>query len=123
MRSEHIVHLTCIGTLIIPWNSEATRDATDSNRPKSRALMGLSTVAWGISTTRKQFGHPFALRRAISWVRRYPLVRRTAHLQPEGISVGVSMLGGRLTPVFISQPHFPLADQGRPVCVAEALIR
>jgi hypothetical protein len=27
MRSEHIVHLTYIGAVIIPWNSEAARDA------------------------------------------------------------------------------------------------
>ncbi|OOG50905.1 hypothetical protein [Rhodanobacter sp. C01] len=27
MRSEHIMHLTCINAMIIPWNNKAARDA------------------------------------------------------------------------------------------------
>lgn len=74
-------------------------------------IMGLGTVIWGISTTRKQFGHPSALTLAVSWLRRYPLVRSTAHLQPDGISVSASLLGGRLTTVFTPKPHTTLEDR------------
>lgn len=74
-------------------------------------IMGLGTVIWGISTTRKQFGHPSALTLAVSWLRRYPLVRSTACLKSDGISVGASLLGGRLTTVFTLKPHTTLEDR------------
>ena len=74
-------------------------------------LMGLGTVVWGISTTRKQFGHPSALTLAASWLRRYPLVRRTGYLRPDGISVDVSLLGGRHTTVFTPRSHAALENR------------
>ena len=74
-------------------------------------VMGLGTVVWGISKTRKQFGHPSVLTLAASWLRRYPLVRRTAYLRADGISVGAALVSGRLSTVFVAKPHTTLEDR------------
>jgi hypothetical protein len=59
-------------------------------------IIGIGTVICGISTTRKQFGHPPVVSLLASWLRRCPLIRRPAYLQPDGISVDVSLVGARL---------------------------
>lgn len=74
-------------------------------------VMGLSTVIWGIAITRSKFGHTSALRLAISWIRRCPLVRRAAYIEPDGITIGPSVTGIRLTPVFIPKPDTELAER------------
>lgn len=74
-------------------------------------LLGIGTVIWGISVTRKQFGHPAVTRILISWIRRFPLIHRPAYLQPEGISVGMSVVGGRLVAVFTPNPSAPLDER------------
>lgn len=74
-------------------------------------LMGLSTVIWGIAGTRKQFGHTSAFRLAASWFRRCPIVRRIAYLEAEGITVGASLTGIRLTSLFTAKPDLPLAER------------
>jgi hypothetical protein len=39
-------------------------------------VLGIGTVIWGISETRALFGHPPIFRKATSWLRRFPLLRR-----------------------------------------------
>jgi len=77
--------------------------------------MGLGTVIWGITETRKQFGHTPTLKLAVSWLRRFPLIRRPAFLQPDGITVGASITGIRLTSVFTPKPDVPDRVPGRGV--------
>jgi hypothetical protein len=74
-------------------------------------IIGIGTVIWGISTTRKQFGHPPILSLLTSWLRRCPLIRRPAYLQPDGISVSASLVGVRLTTVFTPNPNAPLEER------------
>jgi hypothetical protein len=74
-------------------------------------MLGIGTVIWGISATRKQFGHPPVISLVLSWLRRCPLIRRQAHLQPEGISVSASVVGGRLVTVFTPNPNAPLEQR------------
>lgn len=74
-------------------------------------LLGIGAVAWGIVATRRQFGLPSLLSRAWGWLRRFPLVRRGAHLRPEGITVSSSAIGGRLTEVFTALPEAPTAQR------------
>lgn len=74
-------------------------------------IIGIGTVIWGISTTRKQFRHPPIFSLLASWLRRFPLIRRPAYLQPDGISVGVSLVGARLTTVFTPNPNAPLEER------------
>lgn len=104
--------------LSLIWSLDATEQ---SIRLVGLALqvLGIGTVIWGISVTRKQFGHPPVVRLLASWLRRCPLVRRPAYLQPEGISVGASIVGMRLTEVFTPNPSAPLGD--RLVCIEKGL--
>lgn len=74
-------------------------------------VLGIGTVIWGISATRRQFGHPPVIRLVLSWFRRFPLIRRPAYLQPEGISSGASVVGGRLVTVFTPNPSAPLEER------------
>lgn len=74
-------------------------------------IFGTSTVIWGISTTRKQFGHPPVTSLLTSWFHRCPLIRRTTYLRPDGISMGISFGGARLTTVFTPNPNAPLDER------------
>lgn len=74
-------------------------------------LLGTGTVIWGISITRKQFGHPPVASLLTSWLRRCPLTRRPTYLQPDGISVGISSVGVRLTKIFTPNPSAPLEER------------
>lgn len=62
-------------------------------------ILGIGTVVWGISLTREQFGHQPIYAWFYSWLRRFPLIRRTAYIRAEGIMPSISM-SGRLTAVF-----------------------
>lgn len=62
-------------------------------------ILGIGTVVWGISLTRKQFGHQPVYVWIYSWLRRFPLIRRTAYIRAEGVMPSISM-SGRLTAVF-----------------------
>lgn len=74
-------------------------------------VLGIGTVVWGISATRKQFGHPPVAELLDSWLRRCPLIRRSAHLQADGISMGISFAGGRLISVFAPNPDANLQER------------
>jgi hypothetical protein len=74
-------------------------------------VMGLGTVIWGIAVTRNQFGHTPVIRLAASWLRRFPLIRRSACIQPDGITVRASITGMRLTSVFTPKPDVPLEER------------
>lgn len=74
-------------------------------------ILGIGTVIWGITVTRRHFGHPPLFSLLTSWLRRCPLIRRPAHIQPEGITLGVSVLNGRLTFVFTPTPGAALEDR------------
>jgi len=73
-------------------------------------VLGIGTVAWGISLTRKQFGHQPIYVWFYSWLRRCPLIRRTAHLNGSGITMGISV-SGRLTEVFTPSPDASVEER------------
>jgi hypothetical protein len=74
-------------------------------------ILGIATVIWGITTTREHFGHPSIVSVVLRWLKRFPLIKRHAILQPEGISVGMSLVGGRLTSIYTPTPNAPVSDR------------
>src|ERR1019366_78485 len=58
-------------------------------------LLGICTVIWGISETRKLFSYPTLASKAKNWIRSFPLRRRDIVL---AAGVGsLSAVGGRLS--------------------------
>jgi hypothetical protein len=110
LRLLYLAGLYVLLGLSLIWGFEASEK---SIRLVGLALqvLGIGTVIWGISATRKQFGHPPVISLVLSWLRRCPLIRRPAYLQPEGISVGASALGGRLVTAFTPNPSAPLEER------------
>ena len=53
-------------------------------------LMGIATVIWGISETRALFGHPSLMRKAKTWLGRFPLLRRNVVIGVGGVSLSTS---------------------------------
>lgn len=74
-------------------------------------VLGIGTVIWGISKTRAHFGHPSLSSIFLAWIRRFPLIRRSVALQTDGVRVGLSVTGGRLTSVFQPKSHMPLEER------------
>jgi hypothetical protein len=62
-------------------------------------LLGIGTVVWGISVTRKQFGRQPIHMWLYSWLRRFPLIPRTGYVRANGIMPSISARG-RITAVF-----------------------
>ena len=54
-------------------------------------LLGISTVAWGISETRALFGHTPFSQKAKDWLSRFPLRRRDVVVGVSGISISTSV--------------------------------
>jgi hypothetical protein len=50
-------------------------------------ILGIATVAWGISETRALFGHPSLVSKARHWIGRFPLLRRNIVMSVEGASM------------------------------------
>ncbi len=73
-------------------------------------VLGVGTVVWGISVTRKQFGHQPIYAWFYSWLRRCPLIRRTVHIRVDGLRSGISM-SGRLTAVFTPNPNASIQER------------
>jgi len=73
-------------------------------------VLGVGTVVWGISVTRKQFGHQPAYAWFYSWLRRCRLIQRTVHIRVDGIMSGISM-SGRLTAVFTPNPNASIKER------------
>lgn len=53
-------------------------------------LLGIGTVAWGISETRAHFGHPSFAAKAKAWLGRFPLRRRNIVLAAAAGSIGMA---------------------------------
>jgi len=49
-------------------------------------ILGIATVAWGISETRALFGHPSFVSKTKAWLGRFPLLRRTHVLSATGVA-------------------------------------
>ena len=73
-------------------------------------LLGIGTVAWGISITRKQFGHQPVHVWFYSWLRRCPLIRRSVHIEVGGFMPGISM-SGRVMTVFVANPSASVEER------------
>jgi len=54
-------------------------------------LLGVATVAWGISETRALFGRPSLSHRIIVWLNRFPLWRRNIVIELQGIAATASV--------------------------------
>ena len=74
-------------------------------------LLGIATVIWGISKTREHFGHSPIVSVLARWLHRFPLIKRHAVLQPEGISMGMTLVGGRLTSIYTPTPNAPFDER------------
>lgn len=74
-------------------------------------ILGIATVIWGISKTREHFGHPPAINTLMRWLKRFPLIKRQAALQPERMSIGLSLVGGRLTSIYTPNPTASVEDR------------
>ena len=53
-------------------------------------LMGIGTVAWGISETRALFGHPSFAIKLKEWLSRFPLLHRNHVIAVAGIALGAA---------------------------------
>ncbi|MEN5206762.1 hypothetical protein ABE493_01375 [Stenotrophomonas terrae] len=69
-------------------------------------VLGIATVIYGLHSTRRHFGHRSPMESFGQWVRRCPLVRRRAYLEPEGVTISCAVVGMRLT-----THHVPKATQ------------
>jgi hypothetical protein len=58
-------------------------------------LLGICTVIWGISETRKLFGHPPFASKAKDWLHRFPLLRRDVVIGASCASLSASFLKAR----------------------------
>ena len=58
-------------------------------------ILGLATVAWGISETRALYGHRPWFSIARGWIERFPLRRRSVVLRAEGIVSAAAVLRAR----------------------------
>jgi hypothetical protein len=58
-------------------------------------MLGIGTVAWGISETRSFFGHPSFAAKALAWLGRFPLRRRNNVLGAMAASSGPSTTKAR----------------------------
>ena len=57
-------------------------------------LLGVMTVAWGISQTRQLFGHPSFVGRLAKWISRFPLRKRNTTIFGSGVSsVSIATMG------------------------------
>ena len=74
-------------------------------------IIGIGSVIWGISKTRSHFGHPSSINIFLAWLRRFPLIRRNAYIEPEGINLGASLVGVKLTSVFTPNPDAALDER------------
>jgi hypothetical protein len=59
-------------------------------------ILGISTVAWGISETRAVFGHASLASKTKTWLGRFPLLRRTHVLTAAGIASGAAFGKARI---------------------------
>lgn len=71
-------------------------------------LMGVLTVAWGISETRAFFGHPSLASKAKGWLKRFPLLRVNRVIACMGGSYSIT--GGKLRAFITSNPLGPTLD-------------
>jgi len=56
-------------------------------------LLGIGTVIWGVSLTRALFGHPSFAAKVLSWLKQFPLRKRTVIF---GAGIGaVAMISGK----------------------------
>lgn len=53
-------------------------------------VMGIGTVAWGISETRALFGHPSFASRLKEWLARFPLLQKNHVIAVAGIAMGAA---------------------------------
>lgn len=74
-------------------------------------VLGIGSVIWGISKTRSHFGHPSSISIFVAWLRRFPLIRRNACIEPEGITTDFSIVSGRLTSIFTPTPDAVLDER------------
>jgi hypothetical protein len=51
-------------------------------------LLGIGTVAWGISETRALFGHPSFASKTKAWLARFPLLQRNVVVAVGGVALG-----------------------------------
>ena len=58
-------------------------------------LFGIGTVIWGISETRAFFGHPPIIEKTKNWLRRFPLLQRSAVVGSASITLSASIVNGR----------------------------
>ena len=58
-------------------------------------ILGIGTVAWGISETRALYGHKPFYAIFVSWTMRFPLLGRTIHLKGAMLSGSATISGGR----------------------------
>ncbi len=58
-------------------------------------LLGIGTVAWGISETRTLFGHPSFASKAMGWLSKFPLWNRNITLSASGSSFSTSSASAR----------------------------
>lgn len=56
-------------------------------------LLGISTVIWGITKTRAQFGHSPIHHSVADWFRRCPIVTKAGYIQVDSIQASVSLVG------------------------------
>lgn len=73
-------------------------------------ILGIGTVVWGISVTRKQFGHQPVYVWFYHWLLRCPLVRRTVHIRVNGVMPGL-LMSSRLTQVFTPNPNASIEER------------
>jgi hypothetical protein len=58
-------------------------------------IMGIGTVAWGISETRALFGHPSFATRIKEWLGRFPLLQRSPVIGVAGVAMGSAVVRAR----------------------------
>ena len=58
-------------------------------------LLGIGTVAWGISETRTLFGHPSFASKIMGWLGRFPLRKRNIILSASGTSFATASSNAR----------------------------
>jgi hypothetical protein len=58
-------------------------------------LLGICTVAWGISETRALYGHKPLYAVLVSWAKRFPLLGRSAHVTVAVLGGSATFVGGR----------------------------